>query len=110
MSRKIISCEDCGAEFTNTQYVRTTLSNYTVYFVVQKSQKIMRMTYTMMKKILNKIPQGLQIVGLGILAILFNWKKIAFYIFVTACFFLMLQNKVSLLHLQLFLSHGYLTS
>ena len=52
----------------------------------------------MMKKILNKmgfnkIPQGLQIVGLGILAILFNWKKIAFYIFVTACFFLMLAEE-----------------
>ena len=47
----------------------------------------------MMKKILNKIPEGLQLIGLGILAILFNWKKIAFYIFVTACFFLMLAEQ-----------------
>ena len=52
----------------------------------------------MMKKILNKmginkIPQWLQVVGLGILAIMFNWKKIVFYIFVTACFFLMLAEQ-----------------
>ena len=58
---------------------------------------ILKMICTM-KKILNKmgfnkIPQGLQIIGLGIIAILFNWKKIAFYIFVTACFFLMLAEE-----------------
>ena len=47
----------------------------------------------MMKRILNKIPEWLQLLGLGILAILFNWKKIAFYIFVTACFFLMLAEQ-----------------
>jgi len=52
----------------------------------------------MMKKILNKmginkIPHWLQIVGLGILAIMFNWKKIVFYIFVTGCFFLMLAEQ-----------------
>jgi len=46
-----------------------------------------------MKKILNKIPEGLQLIGLGLLAILFHWKKIAFYIFVTACFFLMLAEQ-----------------
>ena len=47
----------------------------------------------MMKKILNKIPQGLQIIGLGIIEAIFHWKKIAFYIFVTACFFLMLAEQ-----------------
>lgn len=46
-----------------------------------------------MKKILNKIPLGLQVVGLGIIAALFHWKTIAFYIFVTACFFLMLAEQ-----------------
>ena len=43
-----------------------------------------------MKKLLKKIPVTLQLIGLGILAIMFNWKKIVFYIFATACFFLML--------------------
>ena len=52
----------------------------------------MKMICTM-KKILNKIPEGLQLIGLGLLAILFHWKKIAFYIFVTACFFLMLAEQ-----------------
>lgn len=52
----------------------------------------MRMTY-MMKKIFRKIPEGLQVVGLGIIAAIFHWKTIAFYIFVTACFFLMLAEQ-----------------
>ena len=52
----------------------------------------MKMICTM-KKILNKIPEGLQIIGLGIIAAIFHWKKIAFYIFVTACFFLMLAEE-----------------
>ena len=52
----------------------------------------MRMTY-MMKKIFSKIPEWLQVVGLGILAVIFHWKTIAFYIFVTACFFLMLAEQ-----------------
>jgi len=44
----------------------------------------------MMKKIIKKIPEGLQLVGLGLLAILFNWKAIVFYVFATGCFFLLL--------------------
>ena len=81
----------------DTQCQNDIIKLCTVYSVVQKSQKILKMICTM-KKILNKmgfnkIPQGLQILGLGILAILFNWKKIAFYIFVTACFFLMLAEQ-----------------
>ena len=47
----------------------------------------------MMKKIFSKIPEWLQVVGLGILAVIFHWKTIAFYIFVTACFFLMLAEQ-----------------
>ena len=55
----------------------------------------MRMNYMMkkIKRIFSSIPLGLQVIGLGLLAILFHWKKIAFYIFVTACFFLMLAEQ-----------------
>ena len=45
-----------------------------------------------MKKLLSKIPFTLQMIGLGIIAVIFNWKKIVFYIFATACFFLMLAE------------------
>ena len=31
-------------------------------------------------------------IGLGIIAVIFNWKKIVFYIFAMACFFLMLAE------------------
>ena len=45
-----------------------------------------------MKKLLKKIPFTLQMIGLGIIAVIFNWKKIVFYIFAMACFFLMLAE------------------
>ena len=35
----------------------------------------------------------LQIIGLGILAAIFHWKTIVFYLFVTGCFFLMLSDQ-----------------
>ena len=40
-----------------------------------------------MKKLLKNIPSTLQVIGLGILAGLWNWKTIAFYIFCVYLFF-----------------------
>ena len=93
MSRKIISCEDCGAEFMRDIQCQNDITNKTLFSVVQKSQKIMKMI-CMMKKILNKIPQGLQIIGLGIIAQYFTGRRLHSIFFVTACFFLMLQKRV----------------